>query len=329
MSFKPLFLPILLVTLLLAVADASARPLPSEGIVERLNAERSRIGLPADVRLDRPASAGCALHNRWMRMNDRVQHSEPPHTRGYTRKGHEAGMSSVLSSDPAGWRVGNPWRNAPIHLSQVYNPGLRSSGTSDAYGHSCMSTWPGWEEPLVTRQTVWTFPANGGKAPFAQLGWEAPYLPQQKVGIPESRTTGPYLYVWTASPQPPAAPDWYPQPIGYTETGEPIYDESKQRYDERIAQIENWPPPVARLVSGSVVSGGGTAVPVKVIDDSVVDSYVGEGNGWLLPVRPLNRRTAYRATIVLAPDAGQANQYRRTYTWTFRTTGKRLRPRHL
>jgi hypothetical protein len=207
-----------------------------------------------------------------------------------------------------------------------YNPGLRRAGASDAHRHSCMSTWPGVEAPLVTRQTIWTFPANAGRAPFAQLASEAPFLPQQKVGIPKSRTTGPYLYVWTASPPPPDLPDWYPEPIGYTEAGEPIYDESKQRYDELIAQIENWPTPLGRLVSGSLVSSTGAAVPVIVIDDSVVEGFVGEGNGWLLPVRPLKPRTTYRATVVLAPEAGQSNPYRETYIWTFRTTGSRLLP---
>jgi hypothetical protein len=271
------------------IADARQSPLPPSAIIAKLNAERVRHGLPAGVTHNPSWSRGCRLHNRWERLNlnGGLEHGETPGTAGYTEAGNQAGMGSVLAGSPRGWRAGNPWTNAPIHLSQVYNPGLRTTGASDAYELNCMYTWPGVEPPDVAADTVWTVPRDQGRTVYAQRASELPFVPQQAVGIPAGRVTGPYLYVFSASP--PASLD----------------------------------PPLARLVRGSLVGAGGSPVQVAVIDDDDIENYVGPGDGFLLPVRPLRRNRLYSATVVVATGEGAEPAHEYTYSWTFRTTRKR------
>jgi hypothetical protein len=98
------------------------------------------------------------------------------------------------------------------------------------------------------------------------------------------------------------------EPIDWAEDGTPIYP------DGYVPQA-----PLGRLVAGSLVGPGGRPVAVKVIDDAKVDGYVGDGNGWLLPVKPLKPGATYKATVVLAPHEGEA-QRQLTHTWTFRAS---------
>lgn len=289
---------------LFAVTGVSeaARPLSPQQIIAKLNAERAAIGVFAAVAENPALTQGCRLHNRWMRLNDRLQHPEIRGTRGFTQAGDEAGQSSVLARGD-GWRRMNPWIDAPIHLSQIYNPRLRTTGTADSDRHSCMSTWPGMDpNEAVPGDQIWTFPADGGKAPYAQNAAESPYVPQEKVGIREGTKTGPYLYVWSVSGE--------TQPLGYDDLGEEIWPEG------------GYKAALARLDSGSLVGPRGP-VAVKVIDDAMVDGYVGNGNGWLLPVKPLKPRTSYRATVVLGSEDRQRSV---THTWSFRTGISELAP---
>ena len=243
-----------------------------------------------------------------MKLNDKVQHEEIRGTRGFTGHGDDAGTNSVLAGNGRGWRFGNPWIDAPIHLSQVYNPALRSTGATDNDGHSCMSTWRGMDfDTIAPGDRVWTFPVDGGIAPHEQLAAESPYLPQEKVGIDNWAHTGPYLYVWTQSLE------TGPQVLGYDPlTGEQIWSEGEFK------------AALGRLVSGSLVGPGGKPVKVKVIDDEDVDGYVGEGNGWLLPVKPLKPGATYKATVVLAPRLGN-EQRQVTHSWTFKASSAELR----
>ena len=52
-----------------------------------------------------------------------------------------------------------------------------------------------------------------------------------------------------------------------------------------------------------------------MIDDAAVDGFAGQGNGWLLPVAPLERRTTYTATVTLTGEFGDYS-----HTWSFTTS---------
>jgi len=174
-------------------AASAAKPLPSTSIVKRLNAERSRLGLPARITEVPEWSARCEAHNRWMSANA-IEHDEAPCTEGYSEAGDWAGSNSVLAQGTS-WREGNPWTDAPLHLTQLFDPGLRRVGASDAFGASCVTTWPGMRSGPARK--IWTVPRSGGVVPASQHAWEAPFTPQERVGIDAETVTGPYLYVWS------------------------------------------------------------------------------------------------------------------------------------
>ena len=86
----------------------------------------------------------------------------------------------------------------------MFIPALTTVGASDSSGHSCVTTWPGVDPAFGTIDVfaaqadhLWTFPADGGTAPYAQRAMESPFTPQMKVGLGKFRVTGPHLYVWS------------------------------------------------------------------------------------------------------------------------------------
>jgi hypothetical protein len=245
----------------------AAPPLSPRSIVKRLNAERTRAGLPARVTEVPGWSARCAAHNRWMSANE-IAHDEAPGTEDYSEAGDWAGTHSVLAQGTS-WREGNPWADAPLHLTQLLDPDLRRVGASDAFGASCVTTWPGMRPGQARR--IWTVPRNGGRAPVSQHAWEAPFTPQERVGIPAEQVTGPYLYVWSD---------------GFEE-----------------------------LVDGWLLGPDESVVETKVIDNADVAGTAGVGNGWLLPVEPLQADTRYTATVILHGPDGEFSR-----SWSFTTT---------
>jgi hypothetical protein len=179
--------------LVLPGTAAASQPLSPRSIIKRLNMERARQGLPSAVAEVPAWSERCAAHNAWMAHNE-ISHDEAPGTEGYSEAGDWAGSHSVLAQGTS-WRTGNPWADAPLHLIQLFNPDLRRAGASDADDGSCVTTWPGFVERRGRR--VWTMPRNGGRTAASELAWEAPFSPQERVGLAADTRTGPYLYVWT------------------------------------------------------------------------------------------------------------------------------------
>ena len=175
---------------------ASATALTPAGIVAKLNSERAALGIPP-VTLNASRTAACKAHNSYMRLNHTLAHFETPGRPGYSKAGDRAAKSAVLAAR-SNWARHNPWRNAPIHLAQVYNPGLRSTGAADTSGHSCLWTYPNSRRTETDK--VWTLPADGGQIVHAQTAFEGPSPPQTTVGIRNGARTGPYLYVWSATP---------------------------------------------------------------------------------------------------------------------------------
>jgi hypothetical protein len=174
-------------------AVAAKPPLPPPSIVKRLNAERSRLGLPARVQEVPEWSERCTAHNRWMAVNS-IAHDEPDGSQDYSEAGDWAGMNSVLAQGTS-WRDGNPWDDAPLHLTQLLDPDLRRVGASDEYDASCVTTWPGMQEGSVRR--VWTVPRDGGRIASSERAFEYPFTPGERVGLAADALTGPYLYVWS------------------------------------------------------------------------------------------------------------------------------------
>ena len=123
---------VLVGALTLPNAAAASQPLSPRSIIKRLNTERARQGLPSTVQEVPLWSDRCASHNHWMSLNDVAQHDEPPGSEGYSEAGDWAGSNSVLAQGTT-WRGGNPFKDAPLHLMQLFNPDLRRAGASDAY----------------------------------------------------------------------------------------------------------------------------------------------------------------------------------------------------
>ena len=98
------------------------------------------------------------------------------------------------------------------------------------------------------------------------------------------------------------------EPIDGAPDGTPIYP------DGYVPEA-----PLGRLEAGSLVGPGGRPVAVKVIDDAKVDGFVGDGNGWLLPVKQLKPSATYKATVVPAPQEGDV-QRQFPHSWTFRAS---------
>jgi hypothetical protein len=178
-----------------AVATSALSP---AGIVAKLNSERAALGIPS-VTLNASRAAACKAHNVYMQRNRSLGlgHFEQPGRPGYSGAGDRAARMSVLAGPRSSWARHNPWRNAPIHLAQVYNPGLRATGASDFGGFSCLFTYPNSRRKADDK--IWTLPADGGTVAHAQTAFEGPSPPQTTVGIRAGRKTGPYLYVWSAA----------------------------------------------------------------------------------------------------------------------------------
>ncbi len=179
-----------------AAADARSGELTSAQIVAAFNAERTGNGLPPVVE-NADWSYKCYLHDRWMAANNQLSHAETPGTPEYSEGGNWAGTHSVLASG-ATWRDADPWRTAPIHLSQMMSPDLRSVGAAEFGGYSCLTTWPGYDTSATPPGTFTWFPGNGTILPASETAFELPTVPQVWVGIPEGTATGPHLYLYYA-----------------------------------------------------------------------------------------------------------------------------------
>jgi hypothetical protein len=281
---------VLLATILLAVGVAPAYGISAGRIIAKLNAERAKLGM-LPVKEKRAWSRACRRHDRWEIRNNTISHAETKGTPGYTKSGKWAGAHSDLAFGP-GWRHGNPWGNAPLHLMSLYDPRLKVAGADETGRFGCF-TITGYVHDRYRAQPgvppadhVFTYPAGGTAAPYAQLAFESPYTPQEKVGIAYRHVTGPYLYVF-----------------GLTEAPAPHADA------------------LDRLVRGSLIeAGSGREVETRVIDKQV-GVLAPTGAGILLPVDPLKKRTRYTATAVLASPSGREV----THTWSFRTTKRRRR----
>jgi hypothetical protein len=285
--------------LLAPVTATSAKSLSSAQITARLNADRVAHGLPGGVTSNPRDAKGCLHHDRYMHFNG-LMHPELRGRRGYSAFGNTIGQSSVLSYGGT-WRHGNPYADAPYHLMDLYAPGLSSSGSAEAYGYSCttINHITPIQVPVEEQDRFYTVPADGGTAPYSQAARELPTTPQTAAGIPATTTTGPYIYLWTASH---FAPD-----------DAPLTDMSEL-------------PALDRVLSVSLTAPDGSTAPVVVVNGQrpKAAGMIGYGDAMLIPRHPLHPNTAYTMTVTMAPDADQDPQRQVVHTWTFTTTSRAL-----
>jgi hypothetical protein len=251
----------LLTACLALLATSPAYAVTGPGAVAQLNFQRDANGLPGDL-VERPDwTAACAQHNEYMRLNNGVEHSETPGNPGYSAEGAWAAGSAVLGG--GSWAANkNPWENAPIHLMQLLSPKLAQLGASDASGHICATTWPGYTRAAPTDLAVYSYPGDGTtRVPATQVAAERPFVPGDFVGLPMGTLTGPHLYVMTDAPE-------------------------RQ----------------ARVVSASLVGPEGTVEvrAVDNFTPSIGD-YLPTG-GIIVPVSPLQRASIYQASAALDAD---------------------------
>jgi hypothetical protein len=189
-----------LVALLVSACTSGAAAAGQDTGIQALNAQRAANGLPAGVPEDPIASSGCAAHDSYMHQNNFFGHGEDPSKPGYSTlgdifkqpygevlaQGDGNGFDAWLSSGTG------PWESAPIHLFLFLDPTVSAVGGDESFGFDCMRMAYG-----RTQQGFYSYPGpDRVDVRPAEHAAESPYVPQEKVGIPASQTTGPNILLW-------------------------------------------------------------------------------------------------------------------------------------
>lgn len=249
-------------------------------IVAKLNAQRVANGLPGGITLNAAGTLGCEHHVRYEELNGITwTHKETPGKPGYTRDGMLAGIGGDQSYT-SGWESGNPFENLPLHMATLMAPGLAQIGTYESGRRVCMDISVGVRRQFANDE-LFTYPGNGrGSVPTSQtVHGEWPASPGDVVGLPQGRTTGPTIYVFSVGP-------WQFQSGAF------------------------------RLSTAKVVGPGGP-VAIRVVDPAQhpkIRPYVAPGVFFLIPVSPLRSRARYTVTVTVAGPSDT-----QTKTWRFTT----------
>jgi hypothetical protein len=134
----------------------------------------------------------------------------------------------------------NPWDDAPLHQFSMYDPLITAAGDVNN-GGACMGV--GQPATMPSHPTFYSFVTDTGSAavPASELvGGEDPFAPQQLVGIPADRPTG-------------------PQPILYA-LGFP---------GERL----DYPADSVHVTSWSLSTGGVRVAGVRMVDEGTVAAH--------------------------------------------------------
>jgi hypothetical protein len=269
-----------------AALAIGANAAPAGRAIAELNAQRAANGIPAGITENRTWSKDCAEHDHYMALNRALSADEVPAAPGYTPGGAFAAGNSVLI-EAGNWDAGDPYENAPVHLDQLLAPRLLISGSADADGFSCTTTFPGWTRPAPAALTVDTYPGNHASITANETALEQPWTPGELVGLPASARTGPYLIVLVDAP--------------------------------RESPLDN-----AAGLSGATLVGPGGSVAVKTVDgNTAVPSgprsrlypYISPG-GFIIPVAPLVPGAKYSAHVVVSFAGVQT-----THNWSFTAIG--------
>ncbi len=266
-----------------AVAGGAAADRGALAVAD-LNAQRAANGIPAGLTEDTRLSHDCAAHDAYMADHHELTHTERRGHRGYSAGGAYAGRNAVLTQGP-GWKDGDPYDDAPLHLDQLLAPALASVGSADAHGYSCTTTFPGWTRPAPATLTVETYPGQGTTASASERASELPFTPGQLVGLRAGRVTGPYLIVFASAP------------------AQTPFDNPAQLSDATLTGPSG--PVALRTVDGST--------PLPHGYPPHLAAYTAPG-GFLIPVSPLRPASTYDASVAVSFGGLHT-----TYAWSFAT----------
>jgi hypothetical protein len=234
-------------------------------IVGKLNAQRVANGIPGGIALNAPGTLGCEHHVRYEELNGITwTHQETPGKAGFTKDGQLAGLGGDQSYT-SGWEFGNPFENLPLHMATLMAPGLGQIGTYESGRRVCMDISVGGGRQFAN-DTLFAYPGNGrtGVVTSQAVHGEWPASPGDVVGLPQGRTTGPTIYVFSVGP---------------------------------------WQYEGAFHLAHAKLAGPGGPVTVRVVDPAAhpkIRPYVAPGVFFLIPVSPLRPRTRYTATVTVA-----------------------------
>lgn len=257
-----------------------ARAVGPHRAIKMVNKQRTMHGIPGGVRVSKRFSAGCRKHDRYLLLNSSggitLTHEEDPGRPGYSKHGDFAGRHSVLSGG-AGFGIralfrsyfrnpaANAFETAPLHLAQVLDPALAVSGFDVSFRGDaaalCLTTLAGRQRREPKRPVIHTYPGPGRRIYRGMMANESPYAPGDLVGLPQSRRTGPTLYVFVDGPE---------------------------RYFLRRD---------TRVLSARLRTAGGQGVRVKTVDNS--KPILNSPASFVIPVKPLRANTRYVCTVRL------------------------------
>jgi hypothetical protein len=186
----------------LAIALVGAGPAsaatPSQAVTF-LNQQRAANSIPPDVQLDGYLTTGCHNHNRYMSQNG-FAHGEQPGKPGYTSAGADyASSGEVLASGGGGFTATtNPWDEAPLHQTLLFDPRVNKAGYDEFNSFTCMRL--GLDFTAPAGPLFYAYTGNRGRTDVPRsitVAGEGPYAPQEAVGIPQGVATGPNILFFT------------------------------------------------------------------------------------------------------------------------------------
>jgi hypothetical protein len=288
-----------------------AQAVTPAGAISYLDQQREANGIPGGLVEEPRLSEGCEQYtNEYVLKAGQYPHTELPEQSGFTQAGLEAASQSELSPNKEAWSsTVNPWADAPLHLSGLFDPSATSAWYGERTGpftvekgeNVCMGT--GGTRSFAS-PTFFSLPGTGSSdVPASEVSAEEPYTPAEAVGLPVRATTGPTIILW---PEDAAG---------------------------------------ATLSSATLVSSSGTPAPIKIATPQTPSPEsppgfpnvptVGEysnGASFVVPTRPLASDTTYVLSVVWQPATGPSLPQTVQFTTTkhyvgrlaFRTSGRRL-----
>lgn len=183
--------------------------------ISLLNQARTANGIPGDLSEDAELSQGCSEYlNDYEPAPGQYPHEEIPSQPGYTPDGAAAVAQSDLAGRPSEsnetyqyglqWWTSqfDPWSNAPLHLTDLFDPAATVIWYAENHSGACMGT--NYHARMFTEPTFFSYPGNGStNVPIAQTAAEEPWTPQAAAGIPEGQTTGPNIILYPEGLQEP------------------------------------------------------------------------------------------------------------------------------